>query len=127
MRLLAESYSPEDLNKLGFSLYTEFRPEVNEWGGRGEVRCETILSLRRVASTGSSSQRDEGRPQGMIKVEHHDNAAHEEIGEQDQQPAKKARVATNMTLEEYEAALDADDMFAKVDSNFPYLPDTKDI
>jgi hypothetical protein len=48
MRLLAESYDdPMELNRIGFTLYADFRPDVNEWGGRGVVKCETILGLRR--------------------------------------------------------------------------------
>ncbi|KAA1466444.1 hypothetical protein DENSPDRAFT_925863 [Dentipellis sp. KUC8613] len=48
MRLLAESYgTTEELNRVGWALYADFRPEVNEWGKKGEVRCEKILSLRR--------------------------------------------------------------------------------
>ncbi|TFY64277.1 hypothetical protein EVG20_g5997 [Dentipellis fragilis] len=48
MRLLAESYNTaEELNRLGWALYTDFRPEVSEWGKKGEVRCEKILSLRK--------------------------------------------------------------------------------
>ncbi|KAF8450590.1 hypothetical protein L210DRAFT_3469664 [Boletus edulis BED1] len=50
LRLLAASYSPQELNKVGFSLYAEFRPIVDGWGKRGEVRCERILSLRKKGS-----------------------------------------------------------------------------
>lgn len=50
MRLLASTYTPKDLNFKGFSLYADFRPEVNEWGKRGEVRCKTILDLRNKPS-----------------------------------------------------------------------------
>ena len=51
MRLLAGSYEPEELNRIGFSLYCDFRPEIepgkNGWGKRGKVSCETILKLRK--------------------------------------------------------------------------------
>ena len=51
MRLLAESHEPEELNRKGFSLYCDFRPEVepgkNGWGKRGKVSCEDILKLRK--------------------------------------------------------------------------------
>jgi len=48
MRLLAETFSPEELNKEGFELYTEFRPNSGgEWGQRGEMRMSSILALRR--------------------------------------------------------------------------------
>ena len=52
MRLLASTYTPKDLNFKGFSFYADFRPEVNEWGKRGEVRCRTILDLRNLNQSG---------------------------------------------------------------------------
>lgn len=51
MRLLAGSYEPEELNRKGFSLYCDFRPEIEPgqsgWGKRGKVPCEAILKLRK--------------------------------------------------------------------------------
>ena len=48
MHLLAESYDdPMELNRMGYSLYADFRPDVNGWGGRGVLKCETILGLRK--------------------------------------------------------------------------------
>jgi len=46
MRLLADSYDPEELNRIGFSLYCDFRPDVEPgtsgWGKRGKVPCEAM-------------------------------------------------------------------------------------
>ncbi|TFK55947.1 hypothetical protein OE88DRAFT_1622012 [Heliocybe sulcata] len=53
MRLLAESYDPEELNRKGFGLYCDFRPEVGGWGERGEVKCEKILELRKRKPRGT--------------------------------------------------------------------------
>ncbi len=51
MRLLAESYDdPVELNRAGFALYADFRPDVNGWGKRGELKCETLLGLRKKGS-----------------------------------------------------------------------------
>lgn len=47
LRLLAASYVPQELNERGYSLYADFRPAVDGWGKRGEVRCAQILSLRK--------------------------------------------------------------------------------
>ncbi|KAI0304087.1 hypothetical protein BC826DRAFT_894815, partial [Russula brevipes] len=48
MRLLAESYDdPKELNRVGFALYADFRPDVSGWGKRGELKCETLLGLRK--------------------------------------------------------------------------------
>jgi hypothetical protein len=57
MRLLAESYDyPMELNRVGFSLYADFRPDVNGWGKRGELKCETLLALRKKGPTGEPGQ-----------------------------------------------------------------------
>ncbi|GAA5996867.1 uncharacterized protein JCM10292_006051 [Rhodotorula paludigena] len=47
MRLLADSFSPKELNDKGYALYLDFRPEVDGWGKKGELRMSTILDLRR--------------------------------------------------------------------------------
>ncbi|ETW84001.1 hypothetical protein HETIRDRAFT_239532, partial [Heterobasidion irregulare TC 32-1] len=48
LRLLAASYADADaLNRDGWALYAAFRPAVDGWGQRGEVRCATILGLRK--------------------------------------------------------------------------------
>lgn len=53
MRLLAESYDdPVELNRVGFALYADFRPDVTGWGKRGELKCETLLGLRKKGSKG---------------------------------------------------------------------------
>ncbi|KAI0773438.1 hypothetical protein BC629DRAFT_1291076 [Irpex lacteus] len=114
LRLLAESYTPEELNKHGFSLYTEFRPDVTGWGGRAEVRCEKILSLRKGQSSGKSPlvkfEEDADKIEQSLRVPDTDAAAEPDT--------KKPRT---MTLEEYEAALDEDDTFADVNLDFPEL------
>ena len=92
MRLLAKTYSPQELNRVGFSLYAEFRPEVAGWGKRGEVKCETILKARRSGTP--------GREEGVARLIHVSP-----ISESMQEPdMKKAKVV--MSVEEYEAALD---------------------
>jgi len=49
MRLLAEAFSPDELNREGFALYTQFRPNSGgEWGQRGEMRMSRIIALRRT-------------------------------------------------------------------------------
>lgn len=52
MKLLAQSFNPEELNQKGFSLYCNFRPDIEPgksgWGKRGKVLCEVILGLRKT-------------------------------------------------------------------------------
>ncbi len=58
MRLLAESYhDPLELNRVGYSLYADFRPDVSGWGKRGELRCETLLGLRMKGPKGEPGLR----------------------------------------------------------------------
>jgi hypothetical protein len=72
MRLLAESYDdPMELNRMGFTLYADFRPDVNEWGGRGVLKCETILGLRKRRK-GEAEHREESIGPGMTKTKTED-------------------------------------------------------
>ena len=47
LQLLADSYSDaQALNRAAYSLYCDFRPESERWGGKGEIRLAAILNLR---------------------------------------------------------------------------------
>lgn len=113
LRLLAESYSPQELNNKAWSLYAEFRPQVNEWGKRSEVHCKTILGLRKHISgssqqeLGSSEQRE-----SIITIAEEELATSTSDGEPE---PKKSR---SLTVEEYEASLDQDTTFDHVDLDF---------
>ena len=96
LRLLADSYPPQELNKVGFSLYADFRPTVDGWGKRGDVRCERILSLRKKGGgVTSHTHASDARRDNQESIP-------ELSGEY---PSKKARI---FFLEEYEAVLDED-------------------
>ncbi|GJJ07609.1 hypothetical protein Clacol_001812 [Clathrus columnatus] len=51
MRLVAESYEPQELNRIAFGLYADFRPEVDGWGKKAEIKCSTILTHKRHHSS----------------------------------------------------------------------------
>jgi hypothetical protein len=69
MRLLAESYDdPMELNRMGFTLYAGFRPDVDGWGGRGVIKCETILGMRKGRKGESELSRGSIGP-GTTKIE----------------------------------------------------------
>ncbi|TDL29570.1 hypothetical protein BD410DRAFT_709803 [Rickenella mellea] len=95
LRLLATSYSPTQLNAEAFSLYSQFRPAVNKWGGRSEVRCDTILALRRKEPAGTTK----ALPEETADLDRESAIALSEDGPSN----KRSKV---MTLEEYEASLD---------------------
>ena len=50
MEALAQSIAPEELNRIGFRLYEQFRPEVpadiRGWGAKGELDLERITEAR---------------------------------------------------------------------------------
>lgn len=72
MRLLAESYDdPVELNRMGFTLYASFRPDVSGWGKRGELKCETLLGLRK-GPKGHAGLNRENIGAGMAKSEDND-------------------------------------------------------
>lgn len=50
LRLLADTFNAQDLNHHAWTLYAEFRPRVNEWGKRSEMKCSDILRLRQKSS-----------------------------------------------------------------------------
>ncbi|KZP32973.1 hypothetical protein FIBSPDRAFT_722131 [Athelia psychrophila] len=127
LRALASTYSPQELNdQKGFGLYAQFRPDVEGWGGRGEVRCDKILALRKhpnptsikeeseEPSKPSAPQTQEEQGNTFVKVEPGDPL--QELGKlstDDGEPERKK--ARGMSLEEYEAALDQDHSFDDIE------------
>ncbi|KAF8195809.1 hypothetical protein K438DRAFT_785329 [Mycena galopus ATCC 62051] len=103
LRLLSESFTPTELNVQGFALYADFRPEVKGWGERAEVKCETILGLRRSAS---SSAEPAGKADAVVKSE--PTGPEEDL----EPPQKKKRT---LTLDEYDDFLDQDNTFDDID------------
>ncbi|GAA6000798.1 hypothetical protein JCM10207_004665 [Rhodosporidiobolus poonsookiae] len=90
MRLLANSFSPAELNQKGYGLYLEFRPDVEGWGKKGEVKMSSILNLRRflthadtppLPSPGPEAKPDEADAGRVVKVEQGDEAVEVAPGE----------------------------------------------
>jgi hypothetical protein len=158
LKLLAASYSVDELNKLGMHMYVStkstirhryrcrspknaFKPDTVEWGQRATLECVKILDQLK-APLASEADEVEALAQAEAAVAEQDNAESlskpvrtvippdgpdapddlsdlsdappslkdeaaepkAEIGDVDGPPAKK-----QMTLEEYEAMLDAED------------------
>lgn len=87
-------------------MYADFRPDIPDgvqgWGKRGDLKCNTILSLMKKGTAASTSENI--KSEDVVKTE-------------DSPDTKKPRL---LTLEEYEAALDADPTFDNVDlENIP--------
>ena len=114
MRLLANSYGPQELNEKGYGLYAEFRPDVEGWGGRGELRCDKILVLRRKAIPGEITPKTaevcaEGSTEGFV------NADEPGFRPPEKSEAPERKKPRGLPLEEYEATLDQDTTFNDVD------------
>lgn len=78
MRLLAESFTPEELNKQGYELYVGFRPESEGWGKKAEMKMKGILALRKEEDNenGKSEKREGGR---IISVPSEENEKPERV------------------------------------------------
>jgi len=103
MRLLADSYTTEELNTKAWGLYAEFRPSVDQWGERSELSCAKVLSLRM---------------KGPKNVELESNLKQPAIdGKVDPSPSAllDTEPTPSLSLEEYEAALDQDEQFGSID------------
>ncbi|KAF8165272.1 hypothetical protein B0H34DRAFT_793681 [Crassisporium funariophilum] len=112
LRLLAESYTPQDLNDKAWSLYAQFRPEVNEWGKRSEFHCKTILGLRKE----SPEFQQEVDPAKSQTPKVNNDGAGASAACLDSGPQRKK--IRGLTLEDYEAALDRDTTFDNVNLDF---------
>ncbi|KAH7887672.1 hypothetical protein F5I97DRAFT_1935756 [Phlebopus sp. FC_14] len=106
LRLLAASFTPQELNDKGFSLYADFRPSVDGWGRRGEVRCERILSLRKMDER---LEHVDARPVAKLQVPVEQGT---QVLPSDKAPSKRPKV---LSLEDYEAALDEDSSLEDAD------------
>jgi len=114
LRLLAATFSPEEINDKGWSLYAEFRPSVDGWGKRGPVSCETILSLRKPADARGESDDNKGdRASNVVKLEGVGGTG--PVDEVDMPPLKKPRA---VPLDEYDAVLDVDKTFDDVNVDY---------
>ncbi|KAL8279292.1 hypothetical protein RQP46_008329 [Phenoliferia psychrophenolica] len=64
LRLLADSFEADELARIGFSLYADFRPEsdggAKGWGQKAEMKLRTILDLRRAVPNEDEAGLDDG-------------------------------------------------------------------
>lgn len=90
----------------------EFRPSVDQWGERSEVSCAKILDLRKKEKP-LASDKAANEPSGAGM--RNESVIEPPEGRADGPRRKKLR---ELTLEEYEAALDQDATFDNVDLSF---------
>ncbi|TFK75834.1 hypothetical protein BDN72DRAFT_831278 [Pluteus cervinus] len=93
LRLLADSFSPQELNKKGWGLYAEFRPIVNGWGKRSELKYSTILDLRsKKAEAGAKPPTSTPSAENLVKFQDSDSVEWVDVAQE--------------SLEEYELVPD---------------------
>ncbi|BGP13238.1 hypothetical protein JCM10213_004991 [Rhodosporidiobolus nylandii] len=146
MRLLANSFSPTELNNKGYGLYLDFRPTVEGWGKKGDLKMSTILALRRFlthpepfpSSAGlareADGQEEEERivkveqgeaEEGAVKVEPGEQTlarVKEEEGDEAGEPSRK-RVRREEDAKPPKPpvpAVDEEDEFDALDAGFDY-------
>ncbi|OSD04218.1 hypothetical protein PYCCODRAFT_1364382 [Trametes coccinea BRFM310] len=120
LRLLAASYPPSELNEKGFSLYADFRPASEGWGQKGEVRCSTILALRKAGGGSTEgAHTDTASADRLVKLDPEEPNAPPGNAPQAEEPAaKKLKLAPkpeSQEKDEYDAALDDDALFNDFD------------
>lgn len=118
MRLLADSYANE-LNKVGWELYADFRPEVDGWGKRGHVSCDRILGLRKKKWLASGEEKEQMKKEGESDLSSKGREARGDEDTVDEDGRKGDAIANppepTTSVEEYEAAFedfDADELSA---------------
>ncbi|KAL7282388.1 hypothetical protein ACG7TL_003859 [Trametes sanguinea] len=120
LRLLAASYPPSELNEKGFSLYADFRPASEGWGQKGEVRCSTILALRKAGGGSTEgAHTDTASADRLVKLDPEEpNAPPGDAPQAEEPAAKKLKLEPkpeSQEKDEYDAALDDDALFNDFD------------
>lgn len=91
--MLADSFEPEELNRVGFGLYADFRPEsdggAKGWGQKAEMKMSTILELRRLVTHGSGDAEDGGAALEVAETLKQEDGAAEPIDDSKGTTARK--------------------------------------
>ncbi|WVF68646.1 hypothetical protein IAT40_003416 [Kwoniella sp. CBS 6097] len=138
MKLVADSYEPDELNRLGIHLYNEFKPDVVEWGQKGTLELvkvldqiknpvegdaelsDTPVSVKKeenVALIKSESEMDEAGLKGDEVIKEGSGSplspppdTLDDVKQEDnvEDSGCDSSVKKELTVEEYEALLDAE-------------------
>lgn len=113
MRLLAESYPPEELNLKGYGMYLDFRPENDghEWGKKSEMKMKTILDCRKPVEP--EPEEDEVDEEEIVILEQdqvEDDQEEEAAEVENSRKKKKARIDVDLddSLDEFDRELEDD-------------------
>ncbi|OWZ77809.1 hypothetical protein C365_03564 [Cryptococcus neoformans Bt85] len=113
-KLIADSYEPEELNRIGLHMYNEFKPDVVEWGQRGALELDKVLEF--IKDGENNVKEGDNQGSSVAKPTASSSApvltpigATQQLpqGSPDDEPVSK-KPKRDMTVEEYEAMLDAE-------------------
>lgn len=93
LRLLASSFTPDNLNRQGYSLYCDFRPDVasgeSGWGAKAAMKLKTILDLRPHAAGIKKDDEEIKREREEARVNCDDGDGEAQEGDDDDEPKRK--------------------------------------
>ncbi|WRT69464.1 uncharacterized protein IL334_006450 [Kwoniella shivajii] len=121
LKLVADSYEADELNRMANFMYNDFKPDVVEWGQKGTLELARVLEqVKSPVDIPKFDENDENddvenypvksdpsdipSSPGGLKSELASSPPFEQV--EGEQPNKK--VKRELTVEEYEALLDAD-------------------
>ncbi|GAA5924819.1 sugar porter family MFS transporter [Sporobolomyces koalae] len=108
MRLLANSFEPNELNDKGYGLYLDFRPDSDGWGKKAEMRMITILDLRRFLTHTANPVKEE------------------EFKHEDAEPEEPERKRVKVEDDVKPTILEQDDVKPEIQDEFDALLDDDD-
>jgi hypothetical protein len=91
MMVLADTFEPDELNKEGYGMYCDFRPESEGWGKKAVMECSTILGMRKEP-----------------KVEVEEEVKEDEVKEDEEEESKPKRLKLEDGANEFDGLLDGD-------------------
>ncbi|WWC93028.1 uncharacterized protein L201_007992 [Kwoniella dendrophila CBS 6074] len=117
LKLVADSYDPQELNRMAGHMYNEFKPDVVEWGQKGTLELAKVLDQVKSPIEEHTSEDIEGYP---VKSDPSDpvtpiSKPQDELPSsplsdiKDEQTTPKKEIKEELSVEEYEALLDAQD------------------
>ncbi|KAK4056241.1 hypothetical protein OIO90_002684 [Microbotryomycetes sp. JL221] len=90
LRILATSYSPQELNEAGYVLYCDFRPTVEQWGEKAEMKLIDVLSLQKWKTKGWDRPVDSDSNEA--NGQHASSSSGKELAENGQQAMRVVKI-----------------------------------
>lgn len=116
LRLLAESYPPDELNEKGYGMYLNFRPETDGWGQKAEMKMSEVLNLRKApveVEEGRGVELEQVKVEPIIRseVKEEDTRVQEDIAEvrTEEPPTKRPKLEKEPSPNPCDLAFDDDD------------------